>query len=49
MFFTDYYISIMADVEFEPLHGEVEDEEEAEFVQGGRKKDTPGMSYGFHS
>ena len=49
MFFTDYYISIMADVEFEPLHGEVEDEEEAEFVQGGRKKDTPGISYGLHS
>ena len=34
--------SKMADVEFEPLHGEIEDEEEDEFILGGRKKDTPG-------
>ena len=32
----------MGDVEFEPLHGDIEDEEEAGFVVGGRKRDTPG-------
>ena len=42
MFFTDYCQLIMGDVEFEPLHGDIEDEEEAGFVVGGRKRDTPG-------
>jgi len=35
----------MGDVEFEPLHGDIEDEEEAGFVVGGRKRDTPGKRH----
>ena len=31
----------MADVEFEPLHGE--NEEEAEFILVGKKKDASGI------
>ena len=47
MFFTDYCQLIMGDVEFEPLHGDIEDEEEAGFVIGGRKRDTPGENFVF--
>ena len=32
----------MGDVEFEPLHVELEDEAEGFYVVGGKKKDTPG-------